>query len=263
MDAFGFSATEMNGVWILLILILLLAIGPRIYINYTYQNPVGIHEDQADLNAWAASVEEALAIRTEEIEAKKTKYTYPEKKYAKPNSDKSFSAVKGGSNASSGNSTYSGVASEPGSYTFPKKEKWKPKFNEDNKLNLNVATADDLESIKGIGPVLAERILKYRNSLGGFSTTNQLNEIYGLKPEVIEHLLQITDTDDKLSPIHINTDSLKLLFVHPYIDYKLAQVIVNYRHVHGDYARKEDLLELKLMTDSLYQKLYPYISVSQ
>lgn len=47
-------------------------------------------------------------------------------------------------------------------------------------LDLNTATAAELQTLPGIGPVLAERILDYRAEIGGFSTVEQLMEVRGI-----------------------------------------------------------------------------------
>ena len=47
-------------------------------------------------------------------------------------------------------------------------------------LDLNTATAAELETLPGIGPVLAERILTYRAEIGEFSTVEQLQEVKGI-----------------------------------------------------------------------------------
>jgi len=47
-------------------------------------------------------------------------------------------------------------------------------------LDLNTATAAEMETLPGIGPVLAERILAYRAEIGGFATVEQLLEVRGI-----------------------------------------------------------------------------------
>jgi len=56
------------------------------------------------------------------------------------------------------------------------------------KQDLNLAKADDLLPIYGIGPVLSQRIIKYRDALGGFKQESQLYKVYGLDSVVVLRL---------------------------------------------------------------------------
>ena len=47
-------------------------------------------------------------------------------------------------------------------------------------LNLNTASAKELEALPGIGPALAERIVRYRSQIGRFSRVEQLLEVPGI-----------------------------------------------------------------------------------
>jgi competence protein ComEA len=47
-------------------------------------------------------------------------------------------------------------------------------------LNLNTATADDLDALPGVGPVLADRIVEWRTAHGPFTTVDQLREVSGI-----------------------------------------------------------------------------------
>jgi competence protein ComEA len=47
-------------------------------------------------------------------------------------------------------------------------------------LDLNRAGPEDFESLPGIGPVLAERIMVYRKSNGGFRTVDELRQVKGI-----------------------------------------------------------------------------------
>jgi len=56
-----------------------------------------------------------------------------------------------------------------------------PAMRPDGLLDLNLATAADLEELPGVGPVLAERILAHRESVGGrFTSVGQLREVPGI-----------------------------------------------------------------------------------
>lgn len=129
--------------------------------------------------------------------------------------------------------------------------------------DINTATREDFAAIRGIGEVLSQRIVSFRSGLGGFHSMDQLNEIYGLKDTVIMRLNEhFTFLDSlQLNRLDLITSSEKELSKHPYIDYKLARVIVAFRDQHKIQS-KTQLLEIKVMTDSLYRKLSPYIYVS-
>jgi competence protein ComEA len=47
-------------------------------------------------------------------------------------------------------------------------------------LNLNVATAADLEKLPGVGAAMATRILEYRQKSGGFKKVEELMNIQGI-----------------------------------------------------------------------------------
>jgi len=55
-------------------------------------------------------------------------------------------------------------------------------------VNINSASATELESLPGVGPVLAQRIMEYRESEGGFSSVEQLRKVEGIGPKKFEQL---------------------------------------------------------------------------
>jgi competence protein ComEA len=55
-------------------------------------------------------------------------------------------------------------------------------------INLNTATAGDLENLPGIGPALAQRILDFREKNGGFRTVEDLLEVPGIGSKKFEEL---------------------------------------------------------------------------
>lgn len=117
------------------------------------------------------------------------------------------------------------------------------------KKDINSATAEDLILVRGIGPVLSERILKYRSALGAFVVMAQLQEVYGLKDEVYDTLLEhfAVLQSPVLEKIKINEATIKELGVFPYFRYPVSRNIVAYRSMNGP-IRFEDLTNVKGMS---------------
>lgn len=129
------------------------------------------------------------------------------------------------------------------------------------KFDLNLADSTQLQIVKGIGPVLSGRIIKYREMLGGFISADQIREVYGIKEDVYQRMLShfgilLKTTTKKIS---INQDSISLLAKHPYLDFNTSRSIVKYRIQHGDYHSLEELKNIHTLSDSLFQKIAPYL----
>ncbi len=56
--------------------------------------------------------------------------------------------------------------------------------------DLNTVTAEELKVVNGIGEVFSKRIVKYRKKLGGFSSNEQIYNVYGLEVEVANRVLE-------------------------------------------------------------------------
>ncbi|WP_343487826.1 helix-hairpin-helix domain-containing protein [Allomuricauda sp. d1] len=101
--------------------------------------------------------------------------------------------------------------------------------------DLNSATAEQLRSIHGIGEKLSARIVKFRNRLGGFMVNEQLYDVYGLEPEVVERALEHFQVlhPPEIKKIDVNTASIDELASLAYIRYGLAERIIDYRQQNG------------------------------
>lgn len=62
------------------------------------------------------------------------------------------------------------------------------------RVNLNRATAEELQTIPGIGPVIAQRIVAYRDSHGGFREPEELMEVPGVGEKTFERIAPLVTT---------------------------------------------------------------------
>jgi competence protein ComEA len=58
----------------------------------------------------------------------------------------------------------------------------------DGPISLGTATVEELDTIEGIGPVTAQKIIEFRTQEGGISSVDQLDEIDGIGPATMESL---------------------------------------------------------------------------
>jgi DNA uptake protein ComE-like DNA-binding protein len=123
---------------------------------------------------------------------------------------------------------------------FAKKEKIVP-------LDINQASKEDLIKIYGIGEAISLRILKLKENLGGFVSMDQMSDVWGLSPEVVDDLnihFKVL-AQPKIKKLAINNASLKELSHFFYFRYPLAKEIVTYRSMNGDIRNIEDLTKIK------------------
>jgi competence protein ComEA len=69
------------------------------------------------------------------------------------------------------------------------------KAEDQNRININSAGAPELETLPGIGPALAEKIIEYRERHGPFETAEDLMKVSGIGPATMERLIDLIETD--------------------------------------------------------------------
>lgn len=128
-------------------------------------------------------------------------------------------------------------------------------------IDINSADTTAFIALKGIGSTFAKRIVKYRESLGGFVSVHQIKEVYGLPVETFEAILPFLkiSSQNAVSKLAINKLDVKSLSRHPYISFKQSTSMVNYRNQHGHFRSLEDLKKVILLDDDFLRKLAPYL----
>jgi DNA uptake protein ComE-like DNA-binding protein len=129
---------------------------------------------------------------------------------------------------------------------------------------IDINTADTLawQTLPGIGPGFARRIVSFRDRLGGFYAVKQVGECYGLADSIfqkIQPFLQIGNSS--LTKLDLNLTDEKSLAAHPYIRYKLARLIVQYRSTHAGFKAVSELRSLPLVDEIIYRKIEYYIEI--
>lgn len=154
-------------------------------------------------------------------------------------------------------------------YVEKAEEKQRKSFLKENRvfrcktIDINEADSAQWESLYGIGPYLAKRIITFRESLCGFVSVDQVKETYGLRDSVFQSIKTCLTIEKILKPcISINYTNQEGLSKHPYVRYKLARAICLYRENNGLFQHIEDLKKLPNINDSIYIKLLPYITVN-
>ena len=128
-------------------------------------------------------------------------------------------------------------------------------------FDINQCDTTALIRLKGIGSKLAQRILKFRDGLGGFYSTDQFNEVYGLDSLALSELKRFAKVGSVVKKIHINAATAEELGRHPYLrNRKQVQVQINYRTQHGPFRSLEELRNAKALDDATVQKAGPYLS---
>ncbi|MCM8568067.1 helix-hairpin-helix domain-containing protein [Gramella jeungdoensis] len=129
--------------------------------------------------------------------------------------------------------------------------------------DLNSASAEDLIKVKGVGEVLSRRIVKYRQSIGGFRNHIQLNDVYGLTPEVVQNILQsfqiLTRPDSEVR--NINDITVSELAEIPYFNYELALKVINYRKLHEGITSFEELSKIDGFPSDKIDRIKLYLAL--
>lgn len=127
-------------------------------------------------------------------------------------------------------------------------------------VELNAADSVALVEVRGIGPVLASRILQYRSRLGGFRNVDQLREVFGIDSSRYQEIFaQMAVDTGAIRKIPINRVSFDELRKFPYLKYKQMNAIIQYRKQHGRYASVEDLTKINILDREILRKIAPYL----
>jgi len=154
-----------------------------------------------------------------------------------------------------------GGTNYPGNNTSYNKPQYTPKSI--STIDINLATVDDWKALPGIGEVLSNRIVKFRERLGAFASVEQVAKTYGLKDstfQLIKPYLKISAP--AVNKININTAFENELMECAAITKDVAQAIVIYRKKYGNFLTADDLKKIVFITEEMFQKIAPCVKVN-
>lgn len=139
-----------------------------------------------------------------------------------------------------------------------------PKPHLNTPLDIQTASAEELERLPCIGMRLAERIVEYRNKLGGFVRKEQIREVYGIRDSTwtcIEPHLAFQA--NAIRKINLNTASEQDLQNHPYLRPIHIKAILAHRKRKGQFASVEELQIISEFNDldRTFWKIKPYLAL--
>jgi hypothetical protein len=129
------------------------------------------------------------------------------------------------------------------------------------KIEINSADTLELMTIKGIGPVLSRRILRYREILGGYNDLSQLLEVYGIdKEKYLEISPSLFADTSRVLKLNLLSGRFGELLRHPYLDYEQVSEIFRLRK-EGKLIVHDDLLQSPAFSKSDFKRLFPYLNI--
>ena len=131
-------------------------------------------------------------------------------------------------------------------------------------IDVNSANLQELQRISGVGPVIAQRIIDYRNAHGAFTSIEDLRKVKGIgaarleqiRPQITlqggsSYVSNITSSQKSqaysgnINLIDINHASESELQRISGVGSAIAKRIIEYRNSHGSFSRVEDLLKVR------------------
>ncbi len=121
-------------------------------------------------------------------------------------------------------------------------------------IDLNTVSSETLTRIPGIGTTFADRIIEYRNALGGFVSLDQLREIKGISMNKYSKILPYIVLKKAHRKLNINSPNIS----HPYLNEKQVEAIQSIRQL-DKIQSVEILAESEHFTAKDLDRLKPYM----
>lgn len=149
------------------------------------------------------------------------------------------------------------------------------------KININTANSSELQQLSGIGPVLASRIIDYRNNTSLFYKIEDIKSVKGIGDATFEKIKNnitvgnVSPAPQPSSPspapspsppppsgkININTAGYEALQEITGVGPVIAQRIIDYRTQNGPFQRIEDIKNVSGIGEKTFEKMKDEITI--
>lgn len=130
------------------------------------------------------------------------------------------------------------------------------------KVDINLADTTAYIALPGIGSKLSQRIISFREKLGGFHSVDQISETYLLPDSTFQKIKPyLVLNNATVKKININSASVDEMKAHPYIRYHVANAIFQYRTQHGNFNAVDQIKKIMIVTEDIFLKIAPYLIV--
>ena len=143
-------------------------------------------------------------------------------------------------------------------------------------LGLNTSSAEQLQQIPGLGPVLSTRVVKYRAAIRGFQQIEDLKQVYGISNERYTQIIPFLKIDSfpnsashpqkrtyvkkqGFTSIEINSANLEDFQQFRGVGSVLGKRIIKFREALGQFRSVEEIAKVYKLPDSTFQLMYPYL----
>ena len=144
--------------------------------------------------------------------------------------------------------------------TLPKDSFIRYANKKDTIIELNTTDTTELKQICFIGPYVAQKIIWYRDKLGGYCSVQQIAEITDLPPDTYQKIHHnLTANPQLITQLNVNRASVQQFSMHPYIRTEQARQIYTYRRNN---IRIKNLDEIKdIFSPEDWLKIKPYLTI--
>ncbi len=159
-------------------------------------------------------------------------------------------------------------------------------------ININTADSAEFMKLDGIGQVLADEIVKYRNSCGDFNNIEEImlvngigegifngicnniyvdNPVYTLQSDTVTETI-VTETEthtlqgmtlEEAAPIDLNTANIELLQLLPHVTEDIAKEIIELRDEIKYFSNGYELLYIDELEQNQVSEILEFVTVGQ